>query len=62
LKEFLSSSAIKIRSIALSLTPFMPETAEKILKQFSDQIKSGSPLFPRLQSPEATADGGQARI
>ncbi|MBI2329864.1 methionine--tRNA ligase [Candidatus Daviesbacteria bacterium] len=47
LKEFLSSSAIKIRSIALSLTPFMPETAEKILKQFSDQIKSGSPLFPR---------------
>ncbi|OGE65002.1 hypothetical protein A3I48_01490 [Candidatus Daviesbacteria bacterium RIFCSPLOWO2_02_FULL_36_7] len=48
LAEFLSISAVKIRSIALSLKPFLPETAEKILKQFSGQIKSAPPLFPRI--------------
>lgn len=42
--------------------PFLPETSEKILKQFSGEVKSCSPLFPRLQSPEATANGGQARL
>ncbi len=48
LEEFLSVSTVKIRSIALSLKPFLPETAEKILKQFSGQIKSQAPLFPRI--------------
>jgi len=61
LKEFLSESSTKIRSIALSLKPFLPETSEKILKQFSGNIKSAPPLFPRLLAPERS-DGGQARI
>lgn len=30
------------------LQPFLPETAEKILKQFSGAIKSAPPLFPRI--------------
>ncbi len=49
LKEFLSESVVKIRSIALSLKPFLPETAEKILNQFSGSIKSAPALFPRLR-------------
>ena len=28
--------------------PFLPETAQKILKQFSGEIKSAAPLFPRI--------------
>lgn len=38
-----------IRQVAYDLQPFLPETAEKILKQFSGEIKSASPLFPRLK-------------
>ncbi|MDD2822636.1 MAG: methionine--tRNA ligase [Candidatus Daviesbacteria bacterium] len=49
LTEFLSESSIKIRSIALSLKPFLPETAEKILTQFSGEVKSGPSLFPRIR-------------
>lgn len=38
-----------IRSIAWGLTPFLPETAQKIQKAFSgDRIAPGEPLFPRL--------------
>ena len=38
-----------IRLIASRLQPFLPETAEKILKQFEGpMIKSRPPLFPRL--------------
>ena len=38
-----------IRQIAYDLKPFLPETAEKIEKQFKGpKIKSGKPLFPRL--------------
>lgn len=38
-----------IREIAFDLKPFLPETATKIEEQFKGpQIKSGSPLFPRL--------------
>ena len=40
----------KIRRIATALQPFLPETAEKILAQFKGpEIKSGAPLFPRIQ-------------
>ena len=40
----------KIRQIAVDLKPFLPETAEKIEKQFKDpQIKSEKALFPRLR-------------
>lgn len=39
-----------VREISFNLRPFLPETAEKIQKQFAGpQIKSGPPLFPRLQ-------------
>ncbi len=38
----------KIRTIAFSIQPFLPETSEKILKQFSGEIKSSAPLFPRI--------------
>ena len=38
-----------LSSISFALRPFMPETAEKILKQFQgSKIQSGAPLFPRL--------------
>lgn len=38
-----------IKQVAFDLQPFLPETAEKILKQFSKPIQSGVPLFPRLR-------------
>lgn len=38
----------RILAIAEYLQPFLPETAEKILKQFSGSIRSVPPLFPRL--------------
>lgn len=37
-----------IRQVAFDLQPFLPETSANILKQFSEQIKSAPPLFPRL--------------
>ncbi len=38
-----------IREIAVNLKPFLPETAEKIEKQFKGpKIISSSPLFPRI--------------
>jgi methionyl-tRNA synthetase len=40
----------QIQEIAILLTPFMPETAEKITNQFKGpEIKSQTPLFPRIQ-------------
>ena len=38
----------RIQHIAYNLQPFLPESSEKILKQFSGQIKSSAPLFPRI--------------
>lgn len=38
----------QIRNIATALEPFLPETSEKILKQFSGKIVSQKPLFPRI--------------
>ena len=41
--------AARILQIALMLQPFLPETAEQIIRQFScPQIIKGEPLFPRL--------------
>lgn len=34
--------------IAVSLQPFLPQTSEKILSQFSGEIKSSDSLFPRI--------------
>lgn len=49
-KEKIISVAVDaIRHIAIKLQPFLPETAEKILKQFEGPaIRSETPLFPRL--------------
>lgn len=47
-KEVLLDLVSKVQHIAYNLQPFLPETAEKILKQFSGQIKSSAPLFPRI--------------
>jgi methionyl-tRNA synthetase len=49
LKEKLEFYIANILSISFHLRPFLPETAEKIERQFRDQkIISGEPLFPRL--------------
>lgn len=48
-KNILLEASQKIRSIALMLSPFMPETAEKISQHFTGQIKAfDEGLFPRL--------------
>ncbi len=49
--KFLKDIAVLwIRDIARLLGPFLPETAEKILKQFAGpKIKSAPPLFPRIK-------------
>lgn len=48
LAEVLTPYVQKIQAIAYNLQPFLPETSEKILKQFSGEIKSAPPLFPRI--------------
>lgn len=48
-RKILDELVIGIRQIAFNLKPFLPETAEKIEKQFAEpKIKSDKPLFPRL--------------
>lgn len=50
LKKILVHLVDHLRSISFNLKPFLPETAEKIEKQFKGpKIKSYAPLFPRLQ-------------
>lgn len=49
LKKILQEDIDNLRILAKKLQPFLPETAEKILKQFErPTIQSQSPLFPRL--------------
>lgn len=48
LEKVLSRLINQILEIAVLLEPFLPETAEKIEKQFSGKIKSSPPLFPRI--------------
>lgn len=48
LKEVLADLIKRIQHIAFNLQPFLPETSEKILKQFSGKIISAPPLFPRI--------------
>lgn len=38
-----------LNQIARDLKPFLPETSEKISRQFSGKVKSDKPLFPRLK-------------
>lgn len=47
-KAVLGDLVKRIQAIGYNLQPFLPETAEKILKQFSGQIKSQPSLFPRI--------------
>ncbi len=48
LKDILVNLIDLIQNVAYNLQPFLPETSEKILKQFSGRIKSSKPLFPRI--------------
>lgn len=47
-KGILEDLVSKIQQIAVNLQPFLPETSEKVLKQFSGKVRSGEPLFPRI--------------
>ncbi len=49
LKDVLQEEIDDLRLLAQRLKPFLPETAEKIEKQFKGpKIKSAAPLFPRI--------------
>ncbi len=48
LLAFINQIAGEIAHLAFDLQPFLPSTAEKILTQYSGNIKASSPLFPRL--------------
>jgi len=49
LKKILTPAIENIRSIAIQLQPFLPETAKKILKQYQGPIiTSEPPMFPRI--------------
>jgi methionyl-tRNA synthetase len=49
-KEILADIIQEIRQITFDLKPFLPETAEKIEKQFKGpKIKSAESLFPRIK-------------
>ena len=49
LYQILKPIVLEIQKIAFNLKPFLPETADKIEKQYTQsKIKSGKPLFPRL--------------
>ena len=49
LAEIIKPRALDILNISYQLKPFIPETAEKIQKQFQEsKIKAEKPLFPRL--------------
>lgn len=47
-KDFLFQCFKTLKSIAYELQPFIPQTAEKILKVCQGKIKKIEPLFPRL--------------
>ncbi len=47
-KKVLSDLCQRIVTIAHNLQPFLPSTAEKILEQYSGEIKSSTSLFPRI--------------
>lgn len=48
LENVLKHCSDKIIEIAYLLKPFIPQTSETILKQFSGKVKSQPPLFPRI--------------
>ncbi len=48
LEAVLNDLVKRIQAIGYNLQPFLPQTSEKILKQFSGKIKSATALFPRI--------------
>jgi len=48
LQDNLADYVSEIIQIGTDLGPFLPETSQKILNQFSNKIKSGPALFPRI--------------
>lgn len=46
--KFLDQIIPEIQNLAFNLQPFLPKTAEKILKQFSRKVVSQPSLFPRI--------------
>lgn len=49
LTDFIAEIVPVIREIAMILQPFLPETSDKILTQYSQaNIQSQKPLFPRI--------------
>ena len=48
LKKVISPIAVEIREIAFNLSPFLPQTSEKILDQFTGKVSAEKPLFPRI--------------
>ena len=48
LKKAISPIAQQIREVAFNLSPFLPETSEKIIEHFTGTVKQQAPLFPRL--------------
>jgi methionyl-tRNA synthetase len=50
LQRVLQKEVSDIRELAIKLQPFLPETSQKIQKQFrGPKIKSEKPLFPRIK-------------
>ena len=47
-KPVLEELVTTIQKVAQNLQPFLPDTSEKILKQFIGEIKSQQSLFPRI--------------
>ena len=48
LESFLNLAVKTIQISAFNLKPFLPETSEKILNQFSGKVTAQKPLFPRI--------------
>jgi methionyl-tRNA synthetase len=48
LKKIITPIAEDVREIGFNLSPFMPETSENILRQFSGKITVQKSLFPRI--------------
>ena len=47
-KKFLTLTATQLLQIAFDLQPFLPQTAELILKSLSGKVTKPTALFPRL--------------
>ena len=48
LKKSITPIAQEIREIAFNLGPFLPQTSQKIMDQFTGRVTAEKPLFPRI--------------